>query len=419
VTVAARRLGREWWAAPGLAIGLRAVLTTVGAVSVATAHRLRVRGQWADLILPGRSFGARALAVWQRWDGLWYQRIAQQGYRPNDGSTAFFTFYPLATRALAWLLGGRFVVAELLLSSAAFTVAMVLLHRLVRIERERVPRATAPPPQRGRKRARAAPGTTLAPDASVVADLCVWLVALWPVAFFFHAPYTESLFLALTLGALLSARLGHTWRAGLLGLLAATARTQGVLLTLPLGWELIRQSRAARRAWLPALLAAALPLAGVAVVVGYFRAVLGAGGLALGAQALWGYTVVPPWEPVLASVLHIVFGGDPARGSYAWVEAINLVSLLGFTVMAIAGLRRVPALYSLYVLPALAVLYTRDMSFSPLMSVSRFTLVLFPCFMLAATWLARHRAFALAWLVTAGIAQLALFAYWTRWHFVA
>src|SRR4029079_15398889 len=126
-------------------------------------------------------------------------------------------------------------------------------------------------------------------------------------------------------------------------------------------------------------------------------------GSAVETQGLWGFAFAPPWDALLDSVYHITTGGQPARGSTAWVEAINLTCLLGFTALAIAGLSRMPVMYSLYTLPALAILYLRDMSFSPLMSVSRFTLVLFPSFMLAATWLARRRAIAVAWLVAAGL----------------
>jgi len=182
VTAAPARRGHAVRLALGLAIGFRVLLTAVGMLSVATAGPLHVRGQWAELVLTGRSWFDRALAVWQRWDALWYQRIVQQGYRADDGSTAFFPLYPLGVRTVAWLLGGRVVIAELLLSSAAFAVAMVLLHRLVRIELERA--RLGPPTKGGRKAA----ASVVALEPGAVADTCVWAIALFPVAFFFHAP---------------------------------------------------------------------------------------------------------------------------------------------------------------------------------------------------------------------------------------
>ncbi|HJX38442.1 MAG TPA: hypothetical protein VJ714_07575, partial [Anaerolineae bacterium] len=35
------------------------------------------------------------LGVWQRFDTLWYLRIAAQGYAPDDGSTVYFPLYPM------------------------------------------------------------------------------------------------------------------------------------------------------------------------------------------------------------------------------------------------------------------------------------------------------------------------------------
>jgi len=38
------------------------------------------------------------LGVWQRFDTIWYIKIAMQGYAQGDGSTVFFPLYPLLTR---------------------------------------------------------------------------------------------------------------------------------------------------------------------------------------------------------------------------------------------------------------------------------------------------------------------------------
>src|SRR5262249_28978978 len=35
-----------------------------------------------------------------RWDALWFERIASEGYRSQDASAAFFPGYPLAIRAV-------------------------------------------------------------------------------------------------------------------------------------------------------------------------------------------------------------------------------------------------------------------------------------------------------------------------------
>jgi hypothetical protein len=58
------------------------------------------------------------------------------------------------------------------------------------------------------------------------------------VAFVLFAPYNEALFLLCSVLALIAARRGAWWQAGLAGGLAALTRQQGVFLLLPLAWEL-------------------------------------------------------------------------------------------------------------------------------------------------------------------------------------
>jgi len=83
------------------------------------------------------------------------------------------------------------------------------------------------------------------------------------------------------------------------------------------------------------------------------------------------------------------------------------------------GVRRLPVSYTLYVVPSAAVLLLRETWFSPLMSVSRFCVVLFPGTMLLALWLAPRPRLAAAWLAVSFAMQLVLFQYWVRWGFVA
>ncbi|MGP0051206.1 MAG: hypothetical protein ACLPZR_20495 [Solirubrobacteraceae bacterium] len=62
----------------------------------------------------------------------------------------------------------------------------------------------------------------------------VLVIAFWPAAYFFSAPYSESLFLAISAGTFLAARQARWLLAGLLGAAAAATRNTGILLVLPL-----------------------------------------------------------------------------------------------------------------------------------------------------------------------------------------
>src|SRR4029077_2699644 len=63
--------------------------------------------------------------------------------------------------------------------------------------------------------------------------LAVLLTAFAPMAFFLSAVYSESLFLALSVGLFWSARKGRWAIAGALGALAGATRSVGVVLILP------------------------------------------------------------------------------------------------------------------------------------------------------------------------------------------
>ena len=145
-------------------------------------------------------------APFARWDSVWYLTIARHGYTPGP-SPAFFPLYPLLVAAVGSA-GPGLLVGGVLVSVAAMLVALRLLWRLTDLEL-----------------GAAAPG---------VADLAVLVVALGPMAFFFSAVYSESVFLALTLGAFLAARQEHWVRAGLLGGLAAATRSSGLVVVVGL-----------------------------------------------------------------------------------------------------------------------------------------------------------------------------------------
>src|SRR5262249_22503203 len=98
-----------------------------------------------------------------------------------------------------------------------------------------------------------------------IATRTVWLAALWPLSFFFSAVYTESVFLLLTVGAILLARRGRWTWAALAAALAALTRSSGILVLLPLGTMLLQQRGLNPKGWWPQAVqlaaAAAAPLA--------------------------------------------------------------------------------------------------------------------------------------------------------------
>ena len=175
-----------------------------------------------------------------KWDGIWYQRIADYGYDPtvaHGNGVAFSPLYPLMVREVANTLSITYVAAGVLISTVCFLIAIVLLHGLIaRRSGERVARTA------------------------------VWLTAFFPVAYLFSSVYTESLYLLLTVLAFVLIERGWVLGSSVVGALTVLARPQGILLTPALAVR-IWKDEGRRPSWgmalrmLPLLL---MPLAYVA-----------------------------------------------------------------------------------------------------------------------------------------------------------
>ncbi|MGH2589264.1 MAG: mannosyltransferase family protein, partial [Actinomycetota bacterium] len=183
-------------------LALRVLTFVIGLVAVSLVPPLDPVGVPGWPAHPAPDPGWHNLfTAWERFDALWFLRIADSGYRPGDGSAAFFPLYPLAIRAVSFALGGHPFGASVLISNAAFLGALVMTYRLTEFEL-------------GERRAR----TT------------VVLLSFFPTSFFFLMPYTESLFLLLAVTAFTFARRGRWAVAGAAGALAALTRGVGLVL---------------------------------------------------------------------------------------------------------------------------------------------------------------------------------------------
>src|SRR5829696_7429775 len=172
------------------------------------------------------AFADPLLAPLARWDAVWYLRVADSGYGESEARAAFFPLYPLLVRALAAPVGaspGALLVAAYVVSLACFLGALALLYRLAALE---LGRPLARPP--------------------------LLLLAVFPAAVFFGAPYSESLFLLLAVGGFYAARTGSWGWAGLCAMGASATRSAGLLLLIPLAmlWWSSRERRLRDGAWL-------------------------------------------------------------------------------------------------------------------------------------------------------------------------
>ena len=372
-----------------------------------------------------------------RWDGAWYLVIARYGYRPDLGvytssRTAFFPLYPLGIRSIAWL-GVPPIAAGVLLSVLALALALYGIHRLTTLEL-----------------ARAARSSLAGERVGEAARLAVMLTAFAPMAFFFSAVYSESLYLALSVGLFWSARHGRWVWVGVLGALAAATRSTGLVLILPAlmiylygpredrvpDLALVNRARLRPRYRLRRdLLWLGLLPVGV-ILYGAYLGLSGGEPLApLHAQDVWGRHFAGPylavWDAAKAAFegarqllsfqrRHVYFSagsGDP------FVSAGHNLMLLAFLLAAIPAIvgavRRLPLAYGAYVIAALALPLSYPVSSEPLMSLPRFLVVLFPLTIWLAAWLSEHpRVQRPAIALSASLMALFL-AQFATWHWVA
>jgi hypothetical protein len=398
-----------------------------------------------------------------RWDAVWYLVIAHYGYRPDlaVSRTAFFPLYPLGIRGISEL-GVPPIAAGVLLSLAALAAALYGIHRLCTLELGRLAGGLGP-----------------AHPREDVARLAVLATALAPMAFFFSAVYSESLYLALSVGVFWCARRGRWAWAGTLGALASATRSAGLVLALPMlmlylygpredrepdfparrfrvsgarvrhfvaseqpGGGGDRESDLPARAWWRAryavrrdvLWVAALPV-GVAAYMAYLAL---AGGTPLEpfhAQEVWNRHFAGPyvgvWDGARAAfegvrqllsfqrqhVYFTVAGGSP------FVDAGHNVMLFAFLLaavpMVLGVLRRLPLAYGAYVLAALALPLSYPVAPEPLMSLPRFEVVLFPLAMWAGAWLAQRPRVRLPALVVSALLMAFFVGEFATWHWVA
>jgi hypothetical protein len=372
------------------------------------------------LTAPFGYFGNLLAAPLARWDSVWYLAIAHGGYDHEPARTAFFPLYPMVTRGLGVLIGSD-LVAGVIISLVAFGLGLVLLHRLVALELGEQP-----------------------------AYLTVMLLAFCPVAYFFSAVYSESLFLALSVGSIYSARTGRWASAGVLGGLAAASRNSGIVLIVPLVLLYLYGPRADRPAVArpgqrlralhprhpirPSMSWIALVPAGVGAYVGWLALKYGDGLAPFHAQQVWFRHFAGPfggvWDGAVAAwdgLRQIIHGPPPpvyftkAGGDPLVVAGQNLF-LFGFLVVGIAAcvgaLRRLPIAYGGYAVTALAMPLSYPVDPQPLASLPRYEVVLFPLFMWAALWV-HERRIVLPALGSSAILLGLFTAEFATWRFVA
>jgi hypothetical protein len=390
-------------------------LAFVLAVYAASRLLYLISGSLLARVVPTSSFQrvtldvpSGSMNIWSHWDGEHYVALAMGGYLnpPDSVSPAFFPLYPLLMRSFAELFGGPISKEALsvwgpLLSLLFLPFALYFIYHIALDE-----------------------------FGERVAKGAVLILAFFPTTFFLNAAYTESLFLALSAGALWAVRVRKDLLlACVLAALAGATRNVGVFLMVPLVYEWIKNIESFRWRGIYLLLAPG----GLLAYMGYLWVRFGDPLLFYSAQESWGRQATGPLDTASRALGSAAEGAgglidpglwaNPTLGNVAYhlAGAVNFFNLVFFVfagVVLLAGLKELPLSLTIYGLLLVAPATLFGTPESPLMGTPRYVLVAFPVFIVLGL-LFRNRVHFGGWLVLSGLASLALCALFVSWRFVA
>ena len=319
------------------------------------------------------------LDIWGVWDSYWYLDIAQNGYstvsslpgHPDQTNFPFFPLYPLLMKLLGQLAGDQYFLAGIFISNVCLLFSSYLLYKLIEQAADRK-----------------------------TARLSVKYLLLYPVSFILSGVFTESLYLCLTLLCFYLAKRRRWMLAGAAGMLLSATRTLGVLILLPLLFEYLRyidfKPEKIRRNGLFLLL---IPLGLLSFCLYSYR-VTGDFLFFKTSQAAWGRSLQNPAIVLWNALSHI----------NADISTKTLLET-GFCVAALLLLnvfyRKIGFSYWLFGMYSIVIPLAAGMD-----SMARFTLPIFPLFIILAKISRQHSQWDQALTLFLGCLQGGLMVYW-------
>lgn len=337
---------------------------------------LSVRSGAAPIILNPRSW----FHLWQQHDVTWYLNIAATGYPPDPTRAAFFPLFPALVHIVMPLVHGvpHILVAAMLVSNLGALAAFTGLGLLAAHE-----------------------------NAASTAPVAMRMMAAYPFAFFMIAGYADGLFVALCVFALFFARRQSWYWAALCGFLAGLTRPTAVILVVPLFWEYGRRKGVWQALWardwrtlitafrLRTLGDWALVTLSVPAAIGLYALYLGRTFghpflfLELQSSAWHRHTLAPAQLVALAAATWshtLPWSTDQVR------MLLDLVPVVVFAALTIPLARKLPVLYTLYMLGVLVTSVSSpivDYVF-PFDGAGRYLLPSIPIFLLLGIWAQRR-----------------------------
>ena len=291
-------------------------------------------------------FGARHypggwLSMWQRYDANWYVTLAEHGYGSIPGDDHFPPLFPLLIRVLQPIFGDAFL-GGLFISHTATLVSLKLLYDLFTQWSE---------PTKGRR--------------------ALLFFLIYPTFFFFFSAYSEPIFLVTALLALRAMHVRSWVWAGFWVFCAILTRLQGAALFVPMVYLMVKDRSMLQKPahWMSFLIAG---LGGLFYL--YLRSMQVTHGTVPFVESVWRARLVPPWETYLYAVKIIL-----SRNA-TFIDVLNWAILTLFLILLLWGWKKIPLEYNLFTAFSILIIMIRIVDGQPLISMSRYSLTLFPSF---------------------------------------
>ncbi len=360
----------DWQVALAMAVGMRVFYAAVAAAFVPFLHpdpaTIRTNALTENLPSPHGLYYS-LLGIWERFDTLWFLRIAEHGYdRPM--AVVFYPLYPAAIHLVSFVMPA--IAAALLISTLAAFFSFCGLLRL-------------------------------AGELSEVGRLrMLLLVCVWPASFILFAGYADSLTLALVVWTVVFGRAASWELATACALLSGVARPTGAIVFVPLALMALR-SRQAR-----SLVVTLTPLG----LISYWSWLRWSGrpSVVEGYRVYQGMVMVPPWKG-LNEVLHLIVSDHDA------MLAIKLGMVMVFLYTSLYRRVRIEDKAFIIAVILQMLMYTGR----PLLGGARYLLIIYPAFLVfgscAEHWSGRQLAF---YVTTFGLLNLAWMWAFLNWSLV-
>jgi hypothetical protein len=306
------------------------------------------------------------LGVWVRWDAVHHLNLALRGYFDlGAGESVFYPFFSFLVNAVARLTSGDYTLGGLIVSTMGAFATFTCLYRLV--------------------------------DSIYGSGPARWsvvMLAVYPTSLFLIAPFSESVFLALTIGAFLAAYQRRWWISGGLGFFAGLTRGPGILTVLALAVLAWQQWK--RRTDIPAvdppgrqlsIMAGLLLTAAGGLAFPVWRAAVGFPGIP---QVLHDYSGIVLVNP-LTGLINAIAQWLRVMDFYTTIDVWSAILFLALTSLMFFNPRwRRPEWLVYNIVNLITFLSKQSFMASSLQSASRYVLTLFPVFIILGDWLARR-----------------------------